>query len=1469
VFLSNLSIKRPVFATVLMLALVTLGLFSYRRLAIDLMPDIEIPVLSIVTEYPGASPEAVEREVTKKIEEAVNPISGVKHVSSVSREGLSSVMVEFELEVKINEASQDARAKINAVRNDLPETMKEPVIQKLDFGAFPIVSLAVRSAGLTPRELTTLADRKIKRRLENISGVGKVKLVGSSKREVKIEVDPARIEALGMGVDEVVAGLRSENVNTPLGRLNRDVSETPLRIAGKPGDVSGFETMVIGRRGSHAVTLGEVARVVDGVEEERSLALINGVPAVALNVLKQSKANVVNVVDDVKRTIEKLKSELPQGTEITVVRDSSTFIRESVDDVKTTLLIGGLLTVLIVFCFLNSWRSTVITGLTLPISVISAFIAMYFLGMTMNTLTLMALSLAIGLLIDDAIVVRENIVRHMERGEDHFEAARQGTSEIGLAVLATTLSIVAVFVPVAFMKGVVGRFFYQFGITVAFAVLVSLFVSFTLDPMLSSRWYDPAIGRKGQRLPLARLLERFNDAFDRTADRYKTAIGWALDHRKTVVAAAALAFVAGLAIFFFGLQSEFFPVFDRGEFNVRFKSAPGASIEETKGRLSEVLKVLGGYPEIEHTYATIAAGDSDTVRDGLVYVKLKDPKDRARRQEEILADVRSRVWRIAGLEASVEDDPDQMQRPLQVLVRGDEIPRLKEYSAAVKREMQRIPGIVDLEASMERDLPEYRLAVHRERAAEAGLRTEDLVRTLGVLVGGQAVSTYEDEDGEAVDVRVRLPFDLRQDVSQVGDLRVAVPVPNGPPTLMPISDLVTAQRTVSASEINRRDLARQAVVSANLEDLPLGTAASEAMQAAGRVEMAPGYGVVLSGDTEMMVESFTYLAEALLLAIVFVYLILAAQFESFTDPLAIMLSLPLSIVGMAGTLFLTRDTLNIISLIGLIMLMGLVTKNAILLVDFAKVLQSRGMGRREAVITAGRTRLRPIMMTTLAMIFGMLPLALGIGAGAEWRAPMGRAVIGGLVTSTLLTLLVVPVVYTVLDDMSRWLRGKWSGKAAAAAVALAVLACGRGRALAQETAPRKLTLDEAVAIALTRNRDVQKAEESRNWIEGKYLEERAQAFPQLTLAASGERLHDESQRALFGEFASFIPIQEDIRAADVKLSQPLFTWGKVGSAIRAAKVGYEISADAIRLARHVAQRDASAAFYDVLLAKEVSAILEQTLQQKERHLEEARRKLVLGTATDYDVLAAEVAVENARPETIRAERAIRATRDRLRFVLALPETEVDADGTLDVQPSPAPTYEEALASALENRPELNDLAHRAIVQEALITIAKAGNKPRLDFRGYLGRKDYDFQDVSAGGKLWSTGIYLTFPFFDGLRTQGQVRQAQSDLASLSIDTSKERDAVALEVRDALDAVNVSERILTALGGTVAQAERLQTMADKGFELGVKTRLEVEDAQLNLRSARGSLARARRDYLVARVNLEYVMGVLGERALAPR
>ncbi|MDI6753511.1 MAG: efflux RND transporter permease subunit [Thermodesulfobacteriota bacterium] len=1026
--LSNLSIKRPIFATVMMLVLVTLGIFSYRKLAIDMFPDVEIPVVSVVTKFPGSSPETVEREVSKRIEEAVNSIAGVKHVMSTSRESVSNVVLMFNLEVRVNDAAQEVRAKVGAIRGILPQGIEEPIIQKLDFSAFPIASLAVRSEKFSPRDLTTLVEKKVKRRFENISGVGKVDLVGPSKREVNVNIDPLRLEALGMGIDEVIAGLQSENVNTPLGRLNRGGTEYPLRIAGKPDAVEQFKTIVIGQRGGRPIPLAEVAQIKDGIEEQRSLALVNSIPAIGLDILKQSGANTVGLVDLVKKEIEVIQKELPPGTTIELVRDASIMIRDSVRDVQETLILGGILTILIVFCFLNSWRSTVITGLTLPISVISSFTVMNFMGMTLNVMTLMALSLAIGLLIDDAIVVRENIVRHLERGEDHFTAAREGTSEIGLAVLAVTMSIVAVFVPVAFMKGIVGQFFFQFGITVAFAVLVSLFVAFTLDPMLSSRWVDPDIERKGKRHFLARILDHFNHWFDRTADGYRKVIGWALDHRMIVLLVATMAFFAGLGAFNI-LQTEFFPKYDQGEFQVNFQSAPNASMEETQSRLAAVQGVLKEIPEVKHTYATIGAGDTGTVRDAMVFVKLKERKERKRNQEEIQQDLRRRLEKIPGiLPAIMEAGRMDNQKPLVVNVRGEDITLLKKYAAVLKDEIYKIPGIVDLEVTLEQDIPEFRLLVDRERAVDAGLMTGDIVRTVGALVGGQAVTTYEDEDGDAVNVRVRLPLALRQDPAQVERLRLAVPKPNAFPALVPLGNVVNYGMSTTPSEINRQDLTRQVVITANLDGLPLGTAVKRVQEAAKHLTMAPGYRIVFSGEAEDMAESFGYMAEALLLAIIFVYLILAAQFESFIDPLAIMFSLPLSIVGMAGMLLLTGGTINIMSLIGLIMLMGLVTKNAILLVDFTKTLRGRGMIRREALITAGRTRLRPILMTTLAMIFGMLPLALALGQGAEMRAPMARAVIGGLITSTLLTLLVVPVVYTVLDDVGGWIRRKWEGK---------------------------------------------------------------------------------------------------------------------------------------------------------------------------------------------------------------------------------------------------------------------------------------------------------------------------------------------------------------------------------------------------------------------------------------------------------
>ncbi len=1460
--ISDISIKRPVFAAVIMLALVTLGIFSYRRLSIDMWPNVEVPVVTITTVLEGAAPETIEREVSRRIEETVNTIPGVKHVRSVSRESVSLVVVEFHLEMKIDDVAQDVRTKVSAIRGDLPQDIEEPIITKMDIANKPLVSLALRSKSIGPRELTLMIDKKIKHRLENIPGVGKVSLVGTAKREIAINLKPDRLTALNMGVDEVINGVRQENLNIPLGRLKQSASEYPLRITGKAVNVEEFKTMVIARRGDRPILLGEIADIVDGVEEPKTFAYVDSTPAVAIDIYKQSGSNAVEVVDRVRKSVQAISAGLPKDVYLEVVRDGSLMIRDSVKDVQETIIIGAFLTIFIVFLFLNSWRSTVITGLTLPISVISSFIIMNWMGMTLNVMTLMALSLAIGLLIDDAIVVRENIVRHLENDPDHMKAAREGTSEIGLAVMATTFSIIAVFVPIAYMKGIVGRFFFQFGITVAFAVLVSLLVAFTLDPMLSSRWLDPDIQGQGKRRFFTRWLDAFNRGFDGLADRYQRVVGWALDHRKSMLLIALVSFILGIQLFT-TIEKSFIPVYDQSEFILKFKSAPNASLDETKGRVLKVLEALKQYPEIKYTYSTIGAGDWSTVQNAVIFVKLTEKGERKRGQYEIMSDVRRKLSTVAGIIPSIEDAGRMDDRkPLLISVRGDDLDQLKSYGALIKRDLTRIARIEDLEMTLEYDIPEYRLTVDRQKATDAGLSSGTIARTIGALVAGSVITTYEDKDGDAVDVRVRLPEALRRNPAQLNDLRMVVHGLPGKSALIPLSNIVTYTMSNTPSEIDRYDLLREVVVSANLDQIPLGTATAKAKEITDQVAktMPPGYRIMYYGESEDMEESFGYMAESLLLAIVFVYLILAAQFESFVQPFAIMLSLPLSIVGMVGMLTLTGDTINIMSLIGLILLMGLVTKNAILLVDYANVLRSRGLERREALITAGRTRLRPIIMTTLAMIFGMLPLSLALGAGSEMRAPMARAVIGGLITSTLLTLLIVPVVYSLLDDFIKKIKGQHIA-AALIATGMIFMSVVSQAGEMPETIVRTISLKEARQIAVQKNKDILKAKESTRSVEGFYLEQRSSAWPQLSIKSYVDQSEDESRKAMGGGLFD-VPTDQRFGALEAKLSQVIFTWGQVAAAIRGAGELMAASAQGVAVAEQAALRDVSIAFYDILLAKDLHGLAQQIITQKQRHYDEARKKFKAGTATDYDVLAASVSLDNAKPEAIRAENAIIMAKDRLRFLLGVNEA-IDVNGSLDVTVAAYPEFDDVMAKTRSHRPEIFQLQHQIAAEGENVTISRGYNKPRLDFQSMYGFHDLSYGETNADGNAWSLGIFMTYPIFDSGKTKGLVMQAESQCRSLELDMEKLNDTLELQVRQAVNAVREAGEIVNALHETVAQAEKLLFMAEKGYEFGAMTRLDVEDAELNLKQAHISLSRGRRDYLVAQVTLAWVMGVTGE------
>lgn len=1032
-FLSNLSVRQPVFATMMVVTLVVLGIVSYFELKVDLFPNVDIPVVSITTIYPGVAPETVETEVTRRIEEAVNPIGGIRHLDSVTTEGVSSVVVEFQLDKNINTALQEIQNKLNAIRSEFPLNVEDPILQQIRIEDIPILSIAILSPTLDAKALTTLTEKVIKKRLENISGVGQVRLVGEARREIQILVDRDKLESYGLTYAEIMGAMQRENLDVPAGKLEKGAHEALVRIAGRVKDVPDFQGLIVSEKNGYPIRLSDIATVEDGIEEQTNFSLLDGQPALAVEIQKQTGANTVEVADKVKEGLEQLRSQLPAGVELRVVRDNSVFIVESVADVKTTLILGAILTVLVVFAFLNSWRSTIITGLTLPVSVISAFTVMNFLGFTLNILTLMGLSIAIGMLIDDAIVVRENIVRHMEHGKDHLTAAMEGTNEIGLAVMATTFSIMAVFVPVAFMGGIIGRFFYQFGMTVGFAVLVSLFVSFTLDPMLSSRWYDPAVEAHRRRWLLARMLNRFNESIVGLQSVVAGVLGWSLRHR-FIVLLVGIAAIAGSFKMMGQIGSSFMPDADQGEMQVTFKAPPGTTLAESTVVATRLADMLKKHPEVAYTFVTIGAGGVTPVNQGAIYVKLTHKDERAKTDLDLRKDIRAELANWKGLRSSVQE-AEQMgdARPIQISVRGTDLNLINQVAAQVITNVRSTPGATDVDTTLEDPRPEVRVNLDRKAASDLGLDLGTVAATVRGLVAGEVVSQYQDADGDAYDVRLRLDQEQRRLRSDLEG--IDVPVLNAMLLAginggrgsgsVPLSQVASLEESEAPSLIRRRDLMREVRVISSIQDRALGDIINDIKAKNAQLQLPAGVSIGYTGQAEDLGESFYYMFRALILAIILIYAILASQFRSFFHPLAIMLSLPLSLLGVALALWSTADTLNIMSMIGLIMLMGLVTKNAILLIDYANRLQREGETRVVALITAARVRLRPIIMTTLAMIFGMLPLAFEIGEGAEFRSPMARAVIGGLITSTLLTLVMVPVVYTYFDDWGARLRRWW------------------------------------------------------------------------------------------------------------------------------------------------------------------------------------------------------------------------------------------------------------------------------------------------------------------------------------------------------------------------------------------------------------------------------------------------------------
>jgi HAE1 family hydrophobic/amphiphilic exporter-1 len=1022
VFLSDTAIKRPVFTTMVIGAIVVFGVVAFREIGIDLFPRVEFPVITIVSTLPGADPETMETSVTELIEEAVSTVSGIKHLRSTSSDSVSQVVIEFELEKNVDVAYQEIQAKIGAVRRELPKDLEEPVVEKFDIDASPIMAIAV-SGDLPIRDLTHLADKTIKQRLEKLRNVGRVSIIGGRHRKIWIKLDRAKLEGYGLTVQDVEEALRAKHVDVPGGRVESGTREYVVKTRAEFASAAEFDDMVVAYRGGSSVRLRELGRAEDGLEEERSLAKLNDTRAVSLLVQRQSGTNTVEVARAVKAEIAKLRTELgPRGVRLEDGQDLSIYIEHSVHEVQFHMLYGGGLAIVIVFLFLQSLRSTFISALVIPTAVIGTFILMNALGFTQNMMTLLALSLAIGLLIDDSIVVQENTMRHVEEGMSPRAAASFATNEIALAVLATTFSVVAVFVPVAFMKGIVGRFFYQFGMTVTFAVLISLLVAFTLDPMLSSRLLrKPTPGR------FFRMTEAVFGAVERG---YGALLGGALRFRWLTIL-IVIGTVAATGYISQFLRSEFVPVEDQSEMLVKVKAPLGGSLSVTETILQEIRDRVKGQSWVNYTFTTIGADELRRVNEGSLYIKMTDKDQRKIGQLEAMTWVRAQVAAIPGSKTSVEIVPrvsggGNRWADVQLELRGTDLDRLESVATGLIGRMKEAGGYVDLDTTYEKGKPEVSVSVKRDRAADLGVEPRAVAATVRALIGGEDVSKFKSE-GDRYDVSVRLLEEYRARPEDIERLMVR----NKRGELISLRNVAEVKEGLGPVQINRYNRSRQVTVLANLDRSKkvLGEAVQEITRFAQEAGLPAGYSFGFAGQADTMKESFGYLIFALFLAVIVVYMVLASQFESFIHPFTIMLSLPLSIIGALGALVLTGMTLSIFTMIGIIMLMGLVTKNGILLVDFTNTLRERDkMERNAAVLKAGPIRLRPILMTTFAMIFGMLPIALGTGAGAESRAPMAVAVIGGLTTSTLLTLVVVPVVYTLLDDLShpsQWRVVKW------------------------------------------------------------------------------------------------------------------------------------------------------------------------------------------------------------------------------------------------------------------------------------------------------------------------------------------------------------------------------------------------------------------------------------------------------------
>ena len=1497
-WISDTSIRRPVFATMVIISFMVLGIVSMTRLGIDLFPDVSFPFVNISVAYPGASPEEVETLVTKPIEDAVAGINGVKRVQSSSTEGRSMVGVELRLEVDAQNAAAEVREKVAAIRGRLPREVEDPTIVRFDVAGLPIMTFAVGSSQASDVTRRQIED-DLKPLIEQVDGVAAVDVNGGDVREIQVDLDPRRLEALGLPASLVAEKLSAENLDLPGGRMTREGQTISLRTKGEFENTEEIESVILRSDGGSTVRVRDVGRVVDGYEERTSTTRLNGADAVSFSIKKQSGANTAVIAERVHALIARVQPNFP-ALQIRQVHDDAEFIKENVAQVVEAIVFGALMAVLVIFLFMRDWRSTLISALALPTSVVATFFFMYIAGFTFNMMTLMGLSLVIGILIDDAVVVRESIYRHMEHGADPMTAAHKGTSEVGLAVMATTFTILAVFLPVGFMTGIVGQFFKSFALTIAFAVAMSLLVAFTLDPMLSSRFVRYIPPEERMRTRTGRLFERWGRAYEALDRKYHTVLGWALGHPWKTLGPAAAIFVASLSTITL-MGTEFVPVEDRGEFQVIVDLPPGTSFDESVAAVSRIEKDLQSIPEVTQVFSTVGVGGQ--VRSSVIRAKTTKKNQRTRGIGAIKAEVRTKLAAMPFVDGKVAD-PEFMQGapyepPINIFVRGDDLAALQRITSEVEAKVRQIPGAVDISTNLEAGQPEVVARINRSMAADLGFSVGGVASQLRGMVEGIVPTKLRDGNREH-DIRVRLAPEYRNDPAAI----LRTPLYSTTGAAVRTGDVVQFTPAVGPSNIDREQRRRQAKIGVDLsEGYALGDMTAEVEKAMATIQMPPNFDWGFAGDVEMMQESAAAMGLAMILAIAFIYIVLASQFESFLEPFIIMLSMPLALVGALLLLLATGKHLGMPAMIGVVMLMGLVTKNAILLIDYTNRLRrEQGLGVRDALLAAGPVRLRPIMMTTVAMVLGMLPSALGTGDGSEFRAPISIATIGGLITSTLLTLVVIPVAYLLLEGaverVKSWRAAPappWVRTAARVTGLLVILALlgafvSVARAFASDAGaeaparqvrtadvipsvvgrglqpqPPPLTIDRALQLASMRNESFKVSEERLRESQANVMGAKAAFLPSLNL----NFLYTPSQSSPLLKIPAgvFGPNEQTFRANFVRenvmrldVSQPIYTGGRLSHAYGAQAATEEANRLDLDRAQQALTLRVYETFYAALMNDRGIQVTEEGVRIAERHLELAVVRFDAGSAARLDVLRAEVELANARTKLIRARSASAVSYQALRTVLSLPQSEpLQLAGTLDQVPAlPAVP---ALEAALVTRSDIRAMGQQREAAQRMVSLANAELKPTVAFSG-----NFQYQEdglhtlLNSNNRSYQFGVAVSVPLFNAPTVAARRGAASARVKQAEHGASAALDGARLELASASTEMGAAVEIVSTQQKAVELAREGLSIAEVSYENGVITSTELNDARLSLLETEWELMQAKYAQIVAAARTRYAAGL---------